>query len=314
MLDAAMSHVQHEHSENQAIGQLGKESRAPLFVASTSRESHMQTKVPDLAPMRSTTPTCVAATPAFRTVAENAIIFRYATSAAIETILPRLAARTTVFTGLQNRDMLVARLHQQAQQRAAVSAQGFAVHAVKHYSVTQFASSTAALSTTLLQALQVLDAAQTAVGQAFNGLQAAQAASAELQGTLQSSCGVLVLVMMSNADPRPAVRTCVKMPAPPSVCGRADTATHYATIWAWDVQRCAQCSDIPVQEALDTLAKYDARVQVNTMLRDGRTVCAPRRQCVHRCVVQFRTPVPPPGHEHTRAECMHSGRVHGSRM
>jgi hypothetical protein len=151
----------------------------------------------------------------------------------------------------------------QAQQRAAVSAQGFVVHAVKHYSVTQFAPSTAALSTTLLQALQVLDAAQTAVGQAFNGLQAAQAACAELQGTLQSRCGVLVLVMMSNADPRPAVcTTCVKMPAPPKVRGAADAATHYATIWAWDVQSCAQCSDIPVQEGLDILARCDARVQL----------------------------------------------------
>jgi hypothetical protein len=94
----------------------------------------MQTKVPDFAPMRSTVPTCVAATPAFHTVAESAIIFHYATSAAIETILPKLAARTSVFTGLQNRDMFVAR-YQPAQQRAVVSAHKFAVHAVKHYSV-----------------------------------------------------------------------------------------------------------------------------------------------------------------------------------
>jgi hypothetical protein len=78
MLDAAILDV---HSESQEIGQLGQASRAPPFVASTSRESHMHTKVPDFAPMRSTTLTCVAATPAFRTVAENAIIFLYATSA-----------------------------------------------------------------------------------------------------------------------------------------------------------------------------------------------------------------------------------------
>jgi hypothetical protein len=124
MLVAEILDVHDVHSASQAIGQLGQASRAPPFVASTSRESHMHTKVPDFAPMRSTTPTCVAATPAFRTVAENAIIFLYATSAAIETILPRLAARTSVFTGLKIRDVFVARLHQQAQQRVVVSAQG----------------------------------------------------------------------------------------------------------------------------------------------------------------------------------------------
>jgi hypothetical protein len=292
VLDAEMLDVHDVHSESQAMRQLGQASRAALFVASTSRGSHMQTKVPDFAPMRSTMPTCVAATPVFHTDAENAIIFLYATSAAIETILPRLAARTSAFTGLKNRDMFVTRC-QLAQQRAAVSAQGFAVHAVKYYSVTQLAPSNAALSPTLLHALQVEVASQTAVGQAFNGVQAAHAASAELPGTFQHCCVAPVLVRMSDVEPRPAVRTCVKMPAPPKVCGRADPATHYATMWAWDVQRCAQCSDIPVQEGLDILARGDARAQVDTMLRDARKACAPMRRCVHRCVVQHRTPVPP---------------------
>jgi hypothetical protein len=61
VLDAAMLDVHDVHGEGQEIGQLGQASRAPLFVASTSRESHMQTKFPDFAPMRSTVPTCVAA-------------------------------------------------------------------------------------------------------------------------------------------------------------------------------------------------------------------------------------------------------------
>jgi hypothetical protein len=141
----------------------------------------------------------------------------------------------------------------------------------------------------LLGCLATKDASRAAVGHALNDVQAAQAASLELLGPPH----VQVLVQASDVEPRPAVRTCVKMPAPPKVCGRADAATHYATIWAWDVQRCAQCSDIPVQEGLDILARGDARAQVDTMLRDGRMACAPRRRCVHRCVVQFRTPVPP---------------------
>jgi hypothetical protein len=232
VLDAAMLDVHDVHIESQEIGQLGQASRAPLFVASTSRESHMQTKVPDFAPMRSTVPTCVAATSVFRTVAENAIFFLWATSA-VETIPLRLAARTTVFTSLQNRDMYVPRLHKQAQHRAAVPAQDVAVDAVAQGTVTQLAPRTAALSPTLLQALQVKFASQIAVGQAFNGVQAAHIASAELQGTLQSCCVVPVLFRMSDVDPRPAVRTtCVKMPAPPKVCGRADAAARFVTLWA----------------------------------------------------------------------------------
>jgi hypothetical protein len=350
----------------------------------------MQTKVSDFAPMRSTVPTCVAATSVFRTVAENAIIFLWATSA-VDTIPPRLAATTTVFTSLQNRDMSVLRLHKQAQHTAAVPALDVTVDAVAQGTVTQLAPRTAALSPTLLQALQVKVASQTAVGQAFNGVQAVQAASAELRRTFQCCCGVPVLVRMSDVGPRPAVRTmCVKMPAPPKVCGykrnrvggllslafvryqpltasqvgnavtldnprpmggaslltrsqvslnqgkrrsrcfryvciyttalfrhpntydtvgdmhdgairkamqtcirvspshwsqivtsaladiwpvqtrsrgvdalpergcnsgRADAGTRYATVWAWDVQRCAHCSDIPAQEGLDILAK-----------------------------------------------------------
>jgi hypothetical protein len=198
--------------------------------------------------------------------------FLNATSAVNVTMLPSLAARTSVFTNLQNRDMSVARLHKQARQ-AVVSAQGYAVQAVAQGTVTQPAPSTAALSPTLLQAPQVKDVSQTAVGQASNGLQAAQTASAELQGTLQCVDGVPVLVRMSDVDPRPAVRTtCVKMPAPRKVCGRADTARSYVELWAGDVQRYAQRSDITVQEGLDMLTTGDARVQVEIMLRDGRTV------------------------------------------
>jgi hypothetical protein len=123
---------------------------------------------------------------------------------------------------------------------------------------------------------------------------------------------------MSDVEPRPAVRTtCVKMLAPRKVCGRADAATRYATLWAWDVQRCAQCSDLPVQEGLDKLARRDARSQVDTMLRDGCTAGVPGMRaratvCAQMCCAVHDTcPLP---HEHTRAECMHSGRVHDSRM
>jgi hypothetical protein len=113
MPDAAMSDVQGVHS---AIGQLRQASRAPSFVALTRRESLMRTKLRLWAPLSATcVPTCVAATPGFHTDAENATIFLYATSAAIETVPERLAARTRVFTGLQNRDVSVARLRKQAQ-------------------------------------------------------------------------------------------------------------------------------------------------------------------------------------------------------
>jgi hypothetical protein len=269
-----MLDVRDAHSASQQVGQLGHVSRAPSFVALTSLESQMQTMPPQFTPMRSTyLPTCVATSPAFHTDAENANFFLYATSAVNGTMLPSLADRTGVFTSLQNRDMSVARLHKQAQQGAAVSAQGSADQTVEQYTVTQPAPSTAALSTTLLKAPQVKDASQTAVGQASNGVQAARTASAELQGNLQCVDGVPVLARMSDDEPRPAVRTtCVKMPAPRKVCGRADTARSYVELWAEDVQRYAQCSDITVQEGLDMLTPGDARVQVEIMLRDGRTV------------------------------------------
>jgi hypothetical protein len=101
-----MLDVRDAHRASQQVGQLGQVSRAPSFVAWTSLESQMQTMPPQFAPMRSTClPTCVATSPAFHTDAENATFFLYATSAVNGTMLPNLAARTSVFTSLQNRDM-----------------------------------------------------------------------------------------------------------------------------------------------------------------------------------------------------------------
>jgi hypothetical protein len=314
MQDAEMQDVQDVHSASQETGQLGQVSIAPPSAALIGLASQLQSMFRQSAPMRSNIlPTSVGISPGFHASAETTRNVSNAPGAAIETILPSLASGTSLFPSLQNRDMYVTRLTQQAQQDAALSALRTAAQTVAQGSATQAAPSAAAPSPTLLQrqgaAPQGQDRLQTATGQAPR-VQAAQTSSSGLQGTVRYCIvnGQPMLVPSPYVEPSPAVRTTtVKMPAPPKFCGAVDADITNVELWARDVQRFAQRSNIIVQEALEILTSGDARVQVDNMLRDPRMAQLPEQQFVDRFVMHFRTQVRP-RNERARAE-LHSGQV-----
>lgn len=220
MPDAYILDVQQLHSASEWFGQLGQVSRASSTAVLTGRASQRRLTCPQVALTRSPS---VATRPCFRASAENARNFSFATSAAIETIFLSRAAVTSMFTGLQNRDKHVTRLQQQAQHTTVFLAPRTAAQIVAQGPATQPALSTAAPSPTLLHVPQVLDRSQTATGQASTGVQAAQAASAELKGTFQCRIANSVPVLASDVEPVPVpppamcTTTSVKMPAPPKV-------------------------------------------------------------------------------------------------
>jgi hypothetical protein len=203
-------------------------------------------------------------------------------------------------------------LHKQAPQGAAVSAQAYAVQAVAQGTVTQPAPSTAALSPTLLQTPQVKDASQTAVGQASNGLQAAQTASAELQGTLQCVDGVTVLVRLSDVDPAlqcaPHVSRCLHHER--SVAGQ----TQPGLMWSCGLGMCKDMHSVLTslfkkvltcsQQAMLVfkLKSCCGTVARHTGMRARATVCAQMCHAFHDISASHT-------HEQARAEYMHSGHV-----
>jgi hypothetical protein len=315
MQDAELRDVQDVHSASQWTGQLGQVSIASSTAALNSPASQLQSMFPQSAPMRSPIlSTSVAGNPGFHASAQNTRYVSFAPSAATQTNPSSLAAGTSMLASGQNRDMYVTRLPQQAQQDAALSALRAAAQTVAQGTATQPALSTAAPSPTLLQrhgaAPHVRDPLQTATGQAPR-VQAAQMASAQLQGTLQYRIvnGLPMLVPTSDVEPRPAMRTTmsVKMPAPPKFRGAVDATITNVELWARDVQRFAQRSDISVQEALEILTTGDARVQVDNMLRDPHMAQLPEQQFADRFVMHFRTHVRP---KYQRArQDLHNGKV-----